>query len=447
MKNIFSKASFIHKMLVVGLFLSVSLSTFGQDLIRGTDVYVLSDTSIVRGVAVDTVLIYNYNQVSTFSLVASNDSNVWTIYIEPIVVKDFEVFENMVFFCGYRVEEEVKQAVIGYFYLNLFPNNEVYYRYVDDCKELRKLDVYEIKESQFEKEIHLVSTGTTGTRSNVLIDMPVFSPSLVNCYVQISNDENESFDDVAVTQNYVVVSSRSKVQDIPIVKFWYYDRPALVGQSIFYSTVHSFSISSPVAETPVVLEHTAIDSFAAVYKVPGYFRMAMLRLDVTGTGYKIYEIMGDDARTVYPIDIKYNPRNRVYGILARAMNRQDSTRFLPLMQIYHVVPSDLLGLTPYGQGTNYLETYYHLWSLDLFLGVYNRFVISGGAAQFTRMLRCSHYQWGPCSHRFEYQYDIGELKSEKKVENLLIKFLVLEYNKQTVREKIQIYFPVLCGEE
>ena len=433
------------KILVTVLFLSAFSPSFGQNMYRGVLNESMCDTSIVRETSKDTVLIYNRrNKTSTFMLVPDNTtSNPWTIYFDDIYINDFEIFEKNVYFCGYTMVEDVKNAVFGYLPLIPFPSSDLYCYITNECKEFKKLDVYETVEMQFAEETHLVIIGTTNdSRSDALVDVSMFSPLPYNFSIHISLDENENYDDVAVTKNKVVVSSRNKVKGIPIVNFLYYDRPLLLGQNIFSSLANRLRTSSPAAETPVFLEHTQNDSVAAVFKVLGYSRIAMLNLEVSSANYKSYEITVDSAETVIPIDIKYNTRNYVYGILARTANSYNPD-FLPQMQIYHVSQADLNNLTPYGNGTKYTERVFNLWSLEPLRKTANYFVASGDEGNLPRLFKFNHYQWDPCSTGFNYLYAIGYLLGKFEDIDVLCQPLIAEFKKIVPWNKKKP-FPVLC---
>ena len=440
---------FFTRIFVAILFLSTSIPSFGQEYIRSAINDNICDTSIVRGVAMDTVLIYNKrytptDNVSSFSFMVANNPNMWTLYINPLYVNDFEVFDRRIFFCGY-IRENGMKAIIGYFKLDDYPNIDLFYYRLDNFRELRKLDVYKKGEFQGYERTHVVATGTSaGIRSDVLVDMTMDAPGTSNCGVLISTDENEDYDDVATTKSRVVVSSRNKVQGIPVENFWYYKQPLYTGQNIFSSNPDRFRISSPVADSPVLLEYTTLDSFVAVYKIKGFSKMAMLRMDVTALDYQIFEIVGDKAETVYPIDIKRHARNSVYDILAYNKNWINS-QYYP-MQIYHVVPGDLSGVTPYGQGTNYTNFKNKLWSLDMWPGLNNFFIVSGDLNQYPRLFRFKHYQWENCTNRFEYYYSLGKLEGE------FIDVTISPYENQLDRIYFQtgkgwVQFPVRCGNE
>lgn len=447
--------SFIPRLFALALFVSTSFSAIGQDLIRETVDYLLCDTSIIRETSKDTVLIYNQRRnhfaTSTFMLVTQGDNYTFTMYIEPIYVNDFEVFDKNVFFCGYKLEDGIKKAIIGSFSLHNIPNYDslYFFRYyvIDECKEFKKLDVYRTDEGipfgTF--DIHVVSTGTTGTRSDALVDMVMMS-SLpggvpINCNLYLSNDTNENLDDVAVTDNYVIVSSRTKDKGDLVVNFWHFGRPTVVGENIFCTSINNLCVKTPIAETPVFLEHTKVNDYVATYKINGYSRIAMLQLEALNPNYNSVEITGIPMDNIFPMDIKYNRRNGVHDILARGEAGINLDYDLQ-MKIYHITPAIIQNTAPYGEGTWY--PYNQVWSIDPQNKTSNRFVASAGAANLVRMLRYNHYQWTGCSSRFEYNYDIGKFTGSLYKPEILIRLLLKEKTKHYPRERRPILFPVIC---
>ncbi len=449
-----SKHRFIPRLLAVMMFLSSSFTVIGQDLIRGAIDYLICDTSIVRGIAKDTTLIYNRinsyrGNGSTFSLVVAGNpiAQLMSLDEDSIFVNDFEFFKRNVYFCGFIRESGYKKAVIGYFKFNPFPNTDIYYYEVLGCNELYKLDIYAIEEMQNSEEIHLVATGTSSnSRSDVLVDMNMEFSVPTNCNIYFSQNENENYDDVAVTKKYIVVSSRNKVQGFPVVDFWFYRKPNHIWQSIFSSNVNRLRINAPMPESPVILEHTRLDSVAAVYKIAGFSEIAMLRLEATSLNYKVLEIVEDTIEKIYPIDIKYNKIDSVYSILARAKDMQHLPPYAPYMQIYHITPGDLLGTTSIGQGKKYTTIFYKLWSLDFWYGANRQFVVSGGAGQIPKLFRFNLSQENTCSERFVFPRYRGELKGVfNEITISPYSIYLSRYKKET--GEWQIPFPVECGKE
>lgn len=444
------KDRFIPRVLAAVLFLSFSFPVVGQELIRRAPDEV-SDTSIIREAARDSVLIYNLfnkeEEMSFFVLLNAGNSNPNAIFFDSLYIKDFEVFEKRVYFCGYTFVNDEKKAMFGFFHLNNFPNGDIYYYVLNDCLKLNKIDVYKTVESNFIEEKHLVMTGsTTYLRSDVLVDisLPVSTPTSGNIYK--SNNENEKIDDVAVTKNYVIVSTRSIENGIPVIYYWQFKRPNAIGQDIFSTFMDRIRVSSPVAQTPVFLEHTWDDKYVAVYKINNYPLMEMTMLEAPSTVGNGVVIFSDSTKTFHPMDIKFNPRSNVYDILARDRFQLTDYVYYPKMQIYHITQDVINNMVSVGNGTRYDYPIDNLWSIDPMKNTSKYFAASGTREMNFTFFRYKHNQWNVCPYKFEYPFVVGKPEGGYIGEwSLLLNVMSLESRKKTPL-KSQIRFPIECME-
>lgn len=430
-------------LVAIVLFLSSTPVLNCQELIRGTDEYVLCDTSIVRQISTDSTLIYFYSNKPTLSLVLSGSTNTKTMYIDStLVINDFELLNKMVYFCGYKRENGVKKAIVGAVSLFSFPTYHPYYYVIPSCEEMKKIDVFKF-EYQLLEEIHMVMTGTTGTRSDVLAE--IFSNTINgdNCKIYLSNDETENIDDVAVTKNSVVISVRKEMEGLPVIDFWQFSKPTMTGSFVIDAYYNRFRIASPIAETPVFLEHTTTDNFAAVCKVSSFSRMAMLKPDLSNLSCQIVEIFGSDDQIIFPIDIKYSRQSKIYDILAREYVVR-YPGYDPKMKIYHISPAVMGNQVTYGDGTEYTDHF--VWSIDPAQGgYYSQFVASGGYGFGPRLFRYWYNQWNNCPEYFNYPFDIGIQKITRMEEKLTLLNCFIKAKSATSRRH-DIPFPVICEE-
>lgn len=436
------------RLFAVVLLLSASSTVLGQELIRGvvTDT-IMYDSSIVRVKNYDSVVICNceFDQ-STFMLVSPGTVNVHAVLLKDIRVNDFELFNNQVFYCGYKIVDNTRVGVFGRFDYSVFSSTspEIGYWALDTCKQFKKLTVFGFQD-HLDYETHIVLIGTTGGRNDALMDYSIcFNyPGIEKVYY--SDDETESFDDVEATVDRVVVSTRKQVDGIPVVVFREYPRPTTVMASIFSGIVHNtLRVSSPAACTPVYLEHKVNNQYAAVYKVCGYSRFVMLEMDAGNYYINSVEIFVDNAQTVKPTEIKYNRKSDVYDILASRNEwfREDPD-WLPQMQIYHITPAVMNNIAPLGYGTWFPDRDYMLWSIDPQKST-DYFVASGDFYFKTQMFRYKHDEWETCPDSLKYRYDIGKLEGQKKdFETLAYMVYHLPYNKAEALSS-EIPFPVWC---
>lgn len=440
MKTTTSKTRFLSRLLTAVLFLSATSTAFGQEVIRAIRNAPMSDSSIIRQVTKDTVLISNnFWPKSTFMMLSNSIANAPTIYIDPIFVNDFEIDDKTVYFCGYLLENE-KRAVYGCFDLHTFPFCTISYYEIPECTELRKIDFYTIGD-MFNSETHFVMTGSTGTRSDALIDVPHTLSPTFNGLAYFSTNEYESIDDVAVIDNYVVVSARDNEYGIPIVNFWQYTKPSSFGTSIFNTSVNRVRVSNPSAGSPVFLEHKGSDDYSAVYKDDVFPRIDMLELSWGATVIKALAISADSTR--YPLDIKYHNSTLVYDILARDEGDITIPYFNPKTKVYHVTPSVLNNTVTNGEGTWYPNR--HMWSIDPLGSWAPRFVASGEYMGMVKFFKYSHNQWEYCPERFEFKYENGMITKNVKDSPLpktSVIYLYLEEKEPYYKEYIP--FPQEC---
>lgn len=459
MKMNTNKTNIVLRLFAAMLFLAASQTAFGQEIIRGSNNDDMCDTSIIRAKGNDTVFIYNKkndHSKSSFIMVANGITPaVPRLDMENLYVNDFELYGNAIYFCGYKIERAGRKAIFGHFGISSFPNATISYYELDTCTELRKLDFYRIHEGIIypNYENHLVMTGTTtGARTDVVVDMLIYTiipypiPPVTpyGCEMYFSNDEDENFDDVAVTSDHVVVSSRRKVEEIPVIDFYQFERPSMLGNTIFSSSFTHLLVWSPAAETPVLLEHVSGDDYAAVYKIEGFVQMVMHQINVLSGIVSSVEILGGEPAIVIPMDIKYNRKTSVFDILAkREYSKNVPDEFLP-MQIYHVTPDVVNHVAILGDGTKYPGNF--VWSIDPTKET-AFFVASGAEYWLPKMFKYRHDQWKDCPESFEYNYEIGKPGYKlEEVDKVKTEWWIPE-NIKTEHETDEIDFPVICPKQ
>lgn len=430
----------------IAQFLTVIPTAIGQEYIRGTVEKSFCDTSIIRERTSDSVFVYySDSRNSLFMLVTPTSIYVPTVSLGSYYVNDFDIFGNRIYFCGYLLDNGQKKAMFGSFLLTSFPYCSFSCCILDTCTELRKLDVYRVGiDPDF--DVHLAMTGTTGTRSDVIVDRVVssnFPYMYPPCNVYFSNNETESFDDVAVTDKYIVVSSRKMEQGSPIVDFWQFSKPTTTGVSYLYMPVHHFRFYSPTVETPVFLEHVNADNYVAVYKEIGFSRIVMLQLSAPNTVSNCVEILGDTSQTVFPMEIKYEKNSMVYDILSCNDYDHNPRSQPPVMQIYHITPPVINNTALFGEGTRYPD--YFLWSIDRAKWS-GWFLASGALDRHPMVFRYKYDKWETCPEYFQYNYDVGKpIGLYYKVEEIDCYSFRLE-SKIIETEKDELRFATYCGE-
>lgn len=435
--------------------LSSSLSAFGQEYIRGAG-SAICDTSIIRAIGNDTTIIYNRGALSAFML-AESSVPVATCIIDPLYINDFEIDGKIVYFCGYVLTDSGKKGAFGQFNLATFTSGTLTYQIMDSCAELKKLDYYVYKEGAgvLYTESHVIMTGTTdGMRSDILVHLVaradvIMSPTppiaLTVHEAYFSADRNENFDDVAAIDNYVVVSTRNKVDEIPIIDFWQFAKPTTSLSTIFWSNILHLRMASPVPHSPVLLEHTTGNNYAATFSIFGFSKIAMLQLNATSTTIPMVEILVDEAQTLIPMDIKFNKAGKVFDILARKMQYDPPLLSVP-MQIYHVTQDVLQNSVTYGNITRYIvnDYYHYVWSIDPFESS-SLYTASGDSIHYPKLYKYKVNAWQHCPTRYQYQFILGNVTGVLKETEAIVQIWYDNKYYEKKLEKFSIDFEYECN--
>ncbi len=266
-------------------------------------------SSIVREWSYQKWVIYSYKVTnSLFAMIPETGSTAQTLNLpNNYVITDFEIYNDIAYFCGY-VDSTTTIALFGFFNLSSFPSTTVYCCRVVGLKRLNKLAVF-----NDHNKPHIVFTGSTTTLHSVLVDAIETSPNfwsfdMANC----TNIENLIYDDVAVTDNYIVATSRNSF--VESGQIHYFKKPTSIS-SIFpsfylYSTIEYNTVS------PILLTACSEDCFATLCNnSPLTFVMnkyAGLNNDISLEG---------NAFLSNCIDINFNNNSKNIEVLILARNK------------------------------------------------------------------------------------------------------------------------------
>ncbi len=429
-------------LMVIAVFVSSGVVSFGQEMIRESLDFNNCDSSIVRQLSNDVTYVYNRtNRTSSFMKVTEGVVVCPSIYMEPLYINDFEMLPSSVYFCGYMIDEGLKKGIVGFFSLTTFPNVSIYYRVIDECTELKKLDIYRPNAEYF-PDLHVVATGTTtGVRTDVLIDVTLFATPVNNCEIHFADGLYEYYDDVATTDNYVVVSTRDRNMDgTPSVNLWEYVRPTMTGMTIFNTSVNKKQITSPIADSPVLLEYTLNDEYSVVYKEFGYSRIPVMKTAIgSSASINAVDIIWLDS-TVVPRDIKWDRRSKNYDVLTFGHKEEEYRT-----QIYHLPPAVFDGTAINGTGTRYSNSM--LWSIDPCVYPYRSYMVSGSDGRLPMLCRYYYNYNGNCPDGFDYYYDKGKQQYKHIDEALPYLHWKNIPNIKFEPRKVDIPLPYICVEE
>lgn len=295
-----------------------------QDLTRL--LYAHSDTSIVRHYGEDSMLCYNYgvSKGNTFFKVGVSGSMSPFLRLrdDSIRIMDFEIFMDVVYFCGLKkINKNNSYAVMGFFRMADFQNAIVKYDVFDGLLSFNKLDVFTA-----EGQVHVVMTATgvledsvVSRYSSTIVDARENSDgSWIYCILDNAKDKYH-FYDVAVTDTKVVFTAKALREDFPdyfdATELWCFDKPVLYGMPVFLTNMTMGCLYNwPEGNIPI--EYMYENYFVIAYTRDGGVAASLFN----GLNYirtcKVQFGENDKPRDV--LDIKYNRTSDRSDILTRA---------------------------------------------------------------------------------------------------------------------------------
>lgn len=255
--------------LLLALLLTFVPAAIGQEFIKR----VLNhddDHSIIREVEKDKWLVCDFNLGKTvFSMITDTGTYTEQLILgylsgtDSTVVNDFEIFEDTVYFCGTAYSQGGGMSIWGYFPLLGFPNVQVYYNdNLGDYMQLNKLEVFKVDPER--EELHIVMTGLYTYNDGILVEVVRTAPLQFTEYNSWLGWDDIIVDDVAVTDNYVVVSTRIINGWASQGRLFYFNKPTVTGSTIFASNTQYRDLIYTAGST-ILLEHCTYDATAVVY--------------------------------------------------------------------------------------------------------------------------------------------------------------------------------------
>ena len=269
---------------------------------------------IIRAIDNTTNLVCNNFSTNGYAYIMQKDGVTSFDYFflsnDITAISDFEIYNDTVFFCGTISKAYGDIGLFGYFPLAYFPNPVVTYIEIPWMSTLKKLEV-----ERFADSLHVVTTAKTLSGRSAIIDaLNKITYWNVNYY--IADSSVVSFDDVAISSNYVVFSSLVSGRTFNSGRFWFVSKPTSSGASIMpaLSSTRSFSI----AGSPILLQACRADTILAVFPY-GLLTMLPVTLPVRIMTFNgIYNInnfsFSKTADLVYLKNIRYNKTDRLLGI-------------------------------------------------------------------------------------------------------------------------------------
>ena len=178
------------------------------------------------------IVCYNNSSYPYFMMYKHGVSTTNELFLYPMdTVCDFEIYNDTVYFCGIMQERMVGHAVIGYFAVadlfNLNPSNVSYINLP------AMTNVWAIEVGWFASRKHVVGVGESIDSDGMMVDMIDESVHWMVNFGDVGGD-TVLLSDLAITQDYVVVTSKRNVTMVYAPsRLWYFKKPTMPGYSIF----------------------------------------------------------------------------------------------------------------------------------------------------------------------------------------------------------------------
>lgn len=413
----------------------------GQEMVREFTI-MHDDYSLVRETDRGEWLVYNYNSGrSIFSLVTDTTTSAPQMYLDfpedymALKILDFVIFQDTVYFCGlayYDLNEDYVTAW-GYFPLQGFPHDTVF---IDArlyyMQYFNKIAVFSVDSSMTGLHVVMTCNNPSYSEINRIVDMVRISPNSFTSFDHNYDDYFKYYEDVEVTDNYVLFSYTQKVGFGHFIKTFvnYVKKPSSPGTTIFSNPVYRQKLFNSLTARGTLLEYCTNDAF--VVAQPMYDSIYVFAFAMTTDGtYGYLGTIRFPKKFLYQSmkDVKYDKQSKILDILTVDDEIKSS-------QLYHLNPM-LLGLG----GTVYVHQFCGdlLNSLDVLRNNPNNFIASGHSAENSKLklFRYQYYNHEECtdffnliSDFFEYSekpiYFLDELKGFKIIMEPLRSFVLEE---------------------
>lgn len=312
------------------------------------------------------IVCYNNSSYPYFMMYRQGVSTTNELFLYPMdTICDFEIYNDTVYFCGIMQERMVGHAVIGYFAVadlfNLNPSNVSYINLP------AMTNVWAIEVGWFASRKHVVGVGESIDSDGMMVDMIDESVHWMVNFGDVGGD-TVLLSDLAITQDYVVVTSKRNVNMVYTPsRLWYFKKPTMPGYSIFQGTVsfldnnleirEKYRIRALAGETFITACHSnyihgSLNPFVVSY----YSGFTCNRNAVIDEGLYNFVTLGD---------ISYTLGTNVVNLLLHGTyhtNSSSITRSVIYEIIYGALPSTVMAHVYDGV---IFESLDRIWSINL----------------------------------------------------------------------------------
>ena len=330
-------------------------------------------------------LVCNYNMgKSVFSMITETGTNTQQLVLgyipdsDSLLISDFKIFQDTVYFCGTVWFKRTPQAVWGYFPLSGFPSSTTVHYNLRPYVNFKKLEVFSVDSSM--NEIHVVITGMQGSYvSGIVVDEMRTSPHQYTEFLLEGGFGFSNITDMIQIENYIVFSVLPNLLYSFNAELVSFEKPTTIGVSVFSCLAQRAYL--PYNFQNVLLEPCTGDAFAIVgNNEAGCYVTGML------SPLSYYATVYFPLGKFYILDVCYNKDSKELELLRS-----------PGDMIYHVHSIMALagGTIPY-----YLYPEDKLKSISYLNTMPDYFIASGHEAS-TSLLRVYRYHGNLIQRCFE----------------------------------------------
>lgn len=335
-------------------------------------------------------------------------------------VNDMEVYGDTLYFCG----EHYGDTQIGYFgYMDLmaFPSATVNINLLPSLLTCKKM---EVMRSCFDNGLHIYITSDVSDTGDCLVDIRENGYSSWDCNRSTGDVRERIYDDVAVTDNYVIVTVRNPTDSSAYLYGYAHPAP---GNHIFYQVAAVLNMNLANVVSCILVESCEQDYYVLTFKsevvgqnpLPLY--MPLINVFSFNGIFSIYlpkSYYVWSAGSRYPIDLKYNPVSRETDVLVR--NYQSSVSVIG--EIFHIDASG----NAVGRHYDDVDFHENLHSLDFLHYDPVHFIASGVSIDNAlRIYKYDPQEFKRCSNEFPITNSgYKDLKLER--DNLFLEYIQIE---------------------
>ena len=344
------------KLFIISLFAMLPILSEAQESVEEIGPF-KDNYSIIRELNQKESLIYNcYQGLSIFTLTYEGTSTIETAAqgYQFQYIRDFEILNGEdVYLCGEEYDHNLglSNVFLGHFTMTDFHNtpsggflniNRVSLGYCGITRT-KKLDVFVASRG----EVHVVVTGTISPGNECVVDCYRANNTYLNL-IKIPHQEQPGlYDDVTVTDNYVVVSSRSTSKSPGSILV--FNKPTS-GNSVFPSPVSFSRITLPYSvDGGILLEACEQDAFVLACHSAGSNAVYISGFDGTThlatIGMPLQSNLSPSSQLK---DISYSPNNQDLEVLQYELIGSDTASI-----VYHINPTVLTDPFPVVYGNYY----------------------------------------------------------------------------------------------